>query len=105
MGIERNPRGSRSGPGCVCFLIASYLAFAEVSHGPASLAPRSVSWWIAVINFTRSVAFQVSAIYAFAGPEPAAAASLFWSSFYTAAGAFCFLASAYLSIPELFDTG
>ena len=58
--------------GCVCFLVASYLAYAEVSHGAASFAPRSVSWWIAVVNLLGSVAFQLSALYSFAGPEPAA---------------------------------
>jgi len=82
--------------GCVCFLVASYLAYAEVSQAAASFAPRSVSWWIAV-------AFQLSALYSFAGPEPAAASPAFWASFYTAAGAVCFLVGSYLMIPELFD--
>ena len=89
--------------GCVCFLVASYLAYAEVSHGAGSFAPRSVSWWIAVVNLLGSVAFQLSAVYSLAGPEPAAASAAFWASFYTAAGAVCFLAGSYLMIPELFD--
>lgn len=89
--------------GCVCFLIASYLAYAEVSQGAASFAPRSVSWWIAVVNLLGSVAFQISALYSIAGPEPAAPGSLFFASFYTAAGGVCFFIGAYLMIPELFD--
>jgi len=89
--------------GCVCFLIASYLAYAEVSHGAASAAPRSVSWWITVVNLLGSVAFQISALYGFVGPEPVDAGALFWSSFYTAAGGLCFLLGSYLMIPELFD--
>jgi hypothetical protein len=89
--------------GCVCFLVASYLAYAEVSQGAASLAPRSVSWWVAVANLLGSVAFQVSALYSFAGPEPAAAGALFRAGFYTAAGGLCFLVGSYLMIPELFD--
>jgi hypothetical protein len=89
--------------GCVCFLVASYLAYAEVSRGAASFAPRSVSWWIAVVNLLGSVAFQLSALYSFAGPEPAAASAAFWAGFYTAAGALCFLLGSYLMIPELFD--
>jgi hypothetical protein len=89
--------------GCVCFLVASYLAYAEVSHGAASFAPRSVSWWVAVVNLLGSVAFQLSALYSFAGPEPAAAGALFWAGFYTAAGGLCFLLGSYLMIPELFD--
>lgn len=89
--------------GCLCFLIASYLAYAEVSEGAASFAPRSISWWIAVVNLLGSIAFQVSALYSFVGPEPATPPSLFFASFYTAAGGLCFLAGSYLMIPELFD--
>jgi hypothetical protein len=89
--------------GCVCFLVSSYLAYAEVSQGAASFAPRSVSWWVAVVNLLGSVAFQISALYSIVGPEPAASDSLFWASFYTAAGGVCFFIGAYLMIPELFD--
>ena len=89
--------------GCVCFLVASYLAYAEVSQGASSLAPRSVSWGVAVANLLGSVAFQASALYSFAAPEPAASSALFWASFYTAAGGVCFLVGSYLMIPELFD--
>jgi len=89
--------------GCVCFLVASYLAYAEVSQGAASFAPRSVSWWVAVVNLLGSVAFQLSALYSFAGPAPAAGGALFWAGFYTAAGGLCFLVGSYLMLPELFD--
>ena len=89
--------------GCVCFLVASYLAFAEVSQGRASLALRSLSWWIAVVNLLGSVAFQVSALYSFAFPGPASVNALFWSSFYTALGGLCFLLASYLMVPEVFD--
>jgi hypothetical protein len=89
--------------GCACFLVASYLAYAEVSQRAAAFAPRSVSWWVAVVNLAGSVAFQLSALYSFAGPEPAAASALFWAGFYTAAGGVCFLLGSYLMIPELFD--
>jgi hypothetical protein len=89
--------------GCICFLVASYLAYAEVSHGAVSFAPRSVSWWVAVANLLGSVAFQLSALYSFAGPGPAAAGALFRAGFYTAAGGVCFLVGSYLMIPELFD--
>ena len=89
--------------GCVCFLVASYLAYAEVSQGAASFAPRSVSWWIAVVNLLGSVAFQLSALYSFAEPQPAPASASFWAGFYTAAGAVCFLLGSYLMVPELFD--
>jgi len=89
--------------GCACFLVASYLAYAEVSRGAASFAPRSVSWWIAVVNLLGSIAFQVSALYSFVDPGPADANALFWAAFYTAAGGVCFLLGSCLMVPELFD--
>jgi hypothetical protein len=89
--------------GCVCFLVASYLAYVEVSQGVASFEPRSISWWVTVVNLLGSVAFQISALYSFVGPGLAAPGSLFFASFYTAAGGLFFLTGSYLMIPELFD--
>jgi hypothetical protein len=89
--------------GSLCFLAASYLAYAEVSQGAASFAPRSLSWWIAVVNLAGSVAFQASALDAFVGPAPTSLDALFWSALLTAVGALCFLVGAYLLVPELFD--
>ena len=89
--------------GCVCFLVASYLAYVEVSQGLASFEPRCISWWVTVVNLLGSVAFQISAFYSFVGPGPAATGSLFFASFYTAAGGLFFLTGSYLMIPELFD--
>jgi hypothetical protein len=90
--------------GSICFLVASMLAYVEVSHGAIAFAPRSVSWWITVVNLAGSIAFQLSAFFSYVGPAPASPAILFWSTFFTAAGAGCFLLGAYLLIPELFDT-
>ena len=89
--------------GCVCFLVASYLAYAEVSHGLASVAIRSLSWWIAVVNLSGSVAFQLSAWFSEVTSSPVLQSSLFWSNFYTLLGGSCFFIGAYLLIPELFD--
>jgi len=89
--------------GCVCFLVASYLAFAEVSQGYSSFAVHNLSWWIAVVNLLGSVAFQLSALYSFGFPAPAGDASLWWASFYTAVGGLCFLLGSCLMIPEIFD--
>jgi hypothetical protein len=50
-------------------LPASYLAYAKVSQGAVSFAPRSIAWWVAVVNLLGSIAFQVSALYSLAGPE------------------------------------
>lgn len=89
--------------GCACFLTASCLAFAEVSQGLPSFAPRSASWWIAVLNLLGSLAFQVSALYAFVGPAGVEEGAAFRSGGYTVLGALCFLAGSYLMMPELFD--
>ncbi|MEP5763553.1 MAG: hypothetical protein ABJ308_03135 [Halieaceae bacterium] len=91
--------------GSICFLIASYLAYTEVSHGAFSFAPRSVSWWITIINLAGSVAFQVSALESVVGPAGISPHLLFWSTLWTAVGAVCFLVGAYLLIPELAEAG
>jgi len=87
--------------GSICFLVASYLAYIEVSHGMFSFAPRSVSWWITIVNLAGSVAFQLSALESVVGPAGISAHMLFWSTLWTAVGALCFLVGAYLLIPEL----
>lgn len=89
--------------GCVCFLVASVLALIEVMQGLTGVAPRSVSWWIAMINLAGSVAFQIAAYYSVAGPTPSATHDAFWSNLYTFVGAVCFFVGAYLMIPEMFD--
>lgn len=89
--------------GSICFLVASYLAYAEISHGACSFSPRSVSWWIAIVNLAGSVAFQLSALTSRAGPSPHPD-EMFWSSLLTAIGALGFLIGSYLLVPELFDT-
>jgi len=90
--------------GSICFLLASYLAYAEISHGAASFEPHSVSWWVAVINLLGSVAFQLSALDSFVTSAPSPAAMVFSSNLLTAIGALCFLIGSYLLIPELFDS-
>jgi hypothetical protein len=89
--------------GCVCFLVASGLAYAEVSPRITSIAPRSISWWIAMVNLLGSVAFQISALYSLVLPGPAPGQALHLSNFYTALGGLCFFVASYLMIPELFD--
>jgi hypothetical protein len=89
--------------GCVCFLVASYLAFVEVCHWWASIRPRDLSWWIAVINLAGSLAFMASAVYAFAGPGAPDPEAMRLAGFFTFAGALCFLAGSYLLLPEMFE--
>jgi hypothetical protein len=88
--------------GSVCFLVASYLALVEISHGWWSFEPRQVCWWVVTLNLIGSVAFQVSAFYAFSPPPPESGWA--WSAnLWTLVGALCFFAASYLMIPELFD--
>jgi hypothetical protein len=88
--------------GSICFLAASYLALMEISHGWWSFEPRQVAWWVVMINLAGSVAFQVSAIYAFFPPPPDAGWN--WdANLWTFVGAVCFFVASYLMIPELFD--
>lgn len=91
--------------GCILFLLSSYIALVEVSHGFFSFQPRRIEWWIAIINMAGSVAFMVSALFAFVLPNTG---NLVWewgANLYTLLGAACFFSAAYLMIPELFGAG
>lgn len=87
--------------GSVCFLVASYLAYAEVSNGWSGWQPRNVSWWIVVINLAGSIAFGVSAVAAFVEPSSGELVDATLSNASTFAGAVCFFVGAYLLIPEM----
>jgi hypothetical protein len=88
--------------GSVCFLVASYLALVELSHGWWSFEPRQAAWWVVIINLLGSVAFQISALYGFFPPTPAP--GWVWDAgLWTLIGALCFLVASYLMIPEQFD--
>lgn len=91
--------------GCACFLVASVFAYLEVGQGKLRPAPRSISWWIAVINLLGSLAFQVSALYSLALPSATTGLNPQLASAYTAIGGLCFFLGAYLMVPELFDEG
>jgi hypothetical protein len=89
--------------GCICFLIASYLAYIEVSNAWMSIQPRHLSWWIGIINLLGSVAFFFSALNAFTAPGPQSLEAARMASIYTFSGALCFLAGSFLLLPEMFD--
>jgi hypothetical protein len=88
--------------GSVCFLAASYLALVEISHGWWSFEPRQVAWWVVIFNLLGSVAFQVSAFYAFV-PSPPELGWAWSANLWTFVGALCFFIASYLMIPEQFD--
>jgi hypothetical protein len=86
--------------GSICFLVASYLAWAEVCHSVGRLQFRELSWWIVVLNLLGSVFFGVSAIGAYVNPDTGDVTNLRWDNGGTFAGALCFLIAAVMLIPE-----
>jgi len=86
--------------GSICFLIASYLAWAEVCHSVGRLRIRDLSWWIAVLNLLGSIFFGVSAIGAYVDPGTGDVTNLRWDNGGTVLGALCFLVAAVMLIPE-----
>lgn len=85
--------------GSICFLVSSWLSWAEVCHGPWQWRPRQISWWIAFLNLVGSVAFGASAIASKVEPN-GSLRSLALSNLGTFVGALCFLAGAVLLLPE-----
>ena len=85
--------------GSICFLVASYLAWAEVCHGIGRLRLRDLSWWIVVLNLLGSVFFGMSAIGA-SDPNTGDVTNLRWDNGGTVLGAICFLVAAVMLIPE-----
>ncbi len=86
--------------GSICFLVASYLAWAEVCHGVGHLRLRDLSWWVVALNLLGSVCFAVSAIGAFIDPDTGEVTNLRWDNGGTVVGAVCFLVAAVMLIPE-----
>ncbi len=85
--------------GSICFLVASWLCWAEVSHGAWSWRPRALSWWIALLNLIGSIAFGVSAIASKVEPS-GSLRSLALTNLGTFVGAVCFLVGGVLLLPE-----
>ena len=85
--------------GSVCFLVSSWLSWAEECHGPFAWRPSSLSWWITTLNLTGSVAFGVSAIASYVKPN-GQFVSLALTNLGTFVGALCFLAGGVLLLPE-----
>jgi hypothetical protein len=86
--------------GSICFMIASWLAYAEVGHHWFSWKFASRSWRIAALNMVGSIAFLASAFGAYVLPTTGEPWSLFWANFGTFLGAICFFWGAALLLPE-----
>ena len=80
--------------GCVCFLIASGLAWGEVCGGVACRPRREAEWWIAALNLFGSVAFAVSGVASYFVPDTGDILDLAAANWTTSIGALCFLAGA-----------
>jgi hypothetical protein len=91
--------------GSVCFLVASALAWFEVSHGWVAWRPREWSWWITLVNLAGSVAFGLSAVAAYINPVTGEVKNTDWSAWGTFAGAVCFFVGALLLLPERTEEG
>ena len=90
--------------GCICFLIASRLAFMEVCHGYWGWYPGSKGWWITVLNLLGSIGFMISALYSLAVPPGQSSETFIWlSAFFTFQGGVCFFIASYLLLPEMFS--
>jgi hypothetical protein len=86
--------------GSICFLVASYLAWAEVCHNLGRLKFDELSWWIVVLNLLGSVFFGISAIGGYTSPDTGDVTNLRWDNGGTFAGAVCFLIASVMLIPE-----
>ncbi len=85
--------------GSVCFLVSSWLAWAEECHGPFAWRPSDISWRITMLNLMGSVAFGVSAVASYVKPN-GQLVSLALTNLGTFVGAICFLVGAVLLLPE-----
>jgi hypothetical protein len=86
--------------GSICFLVASWLAWSEVSHGAWSWKPRNLSWSISGLNLLGSVAFGMAAIASYVVPTTGEVRNIELVNLGTAIGGVCFFVGALLLLPE-----
>ena len=86
--------------GSVCFLVASWLAFAEAGHRWISWRPGDLGWLIAALNLAGSMFFGLSAIGAYVVPSTGELLDATAANAGTFLGALGFLVGAALLIPE-----
>ena len=96
---DRHPVWRPDALGSVCFLVSSWLSWAEECNGPFAWRPKSISWQITVLNLVGSIAFGVSAIASYVTPN-GELVSLALTNLGTFVGAICFLVGAVLLLPE-----
>lgn len=82
--------------GSICFLVASWLAYAEVNRGIRPRPDGSTGWVIALVNLVGSIAFGISAVAARIVPSTGQVTNEAWVNLGTFAGAVCFFIGALL---------
>ncbi len=82
--------------GSICFLLASWLAYAEVNRGVWPRSDRSVGWGISALNLVGSLAFGAAAIAARYLPGTGEPANIALVNLGTFVGAVCFFVGAAL---------
>jgi hypothetical protein len=85
--------------GSICFLVSSWLAWAEECDGSFAWKPRRIPWWITALNLAGSIAFGVSAIASYVTAS-GQLLSVALTNLGTFVGAVCFLAGSILLLPE-----
>jgi hypothetical protein len=90
--------------GSICFLVASGLAWFEVSHGWWSWNLVSLSWRIAALNLLGSIAFGVSAVAAKVVTTTGEPRNIMLVNLGTAVGGVCFFVGALFLLPERTQT-
>jgi hypothetical protein len=86
--------------GSALFLFAGYLALVETCHAWWAWRPRTLAWWIVMVNFVGCIAFMVSAILAFVPSDGTVAGVVALSTLFTLLGSLGFVSGAVLAIRE-----
>jgi YrhK-like protein len=86
--------------GSICFLVASYLAYAQATGGFLHRPRRGRESVIATLNLAGSVAFGVAVIASYWVPTSGSVLDLAAANGFTALGGLCFLAGALLLVPR-----
>jgi hypothetical protein len=86
--------------GSVCFLVAGYLAYVEVTGGFLRGPPRTLEGGIVAVNLVGCLAFGVAAVASYVVPDTSGEADAALAGVATSVGAAAFLLGALLLLPE-----
>lgn len=86
--------------GSACFMVASALAWLELSRPFWTWRPRGLSSWIVALNMLGSIAFEVSAVASYVVVTTGHHVSATLVNLGTFVGALCFFAAAVMLLPE-----